>query len=258
MAFLPSLQESIGSVTGGVLFFQIKHIQNKSSAEKADANLSIMLHDSLGFGHSWDNNFVLGYSPLLKSGTWETASSSSVNLCEPLSYNLSAASETWKTGSSFVLTSRSPSEKEQREIGTLTIWQSQSKACEIFQSLVLDLQDLLVTGQIWEKRNVLRLEQLYVFRKPTETLQFLEVYPFLIPLLREAYTNIRKHFPTSAAFLEVVADPEAFEEEQLVIFIATDSAPDQATECLDRLDDEWWLDALEYAQGKLCITLEFQ
>ncbi len=102
------------------------------------------------------------------------------------------------------------------------------------------------------------LDQLYDFRKPTDVSHFLEVNPFLVPLLREAYTHIRKYFLSSKLFLEVVADPEAIDEEQLVVFIVANHDPDNASEALNRLDEEWWLGAMERAQDKLCITLEFQ
>ena len=96
------------------------------------------------------------------------------------------------------------------------------------------------------------------YRKPTEVSRFLEVNPFLIPLLKEAFTLIRKYFPSSKLILEAVADPEAIDEEQLVVFIAANHDPDEASEALHRLDEDWWLDAMERAQDKLCITLEFQ
>jgi len=102
------------------------------------------------------------------------------------------------------------------------------------------------------------LERLYVFRQPKEVSQFLIKYPFLISLVQEAYGSIRKHFPNSKLLLEVIADSEAIGEEQLVIFIETDLELDIASKNLDSFDDEWWLDALEKAQGMLCITLEFQ
>jgi hypothetical protein len=102
------------------------------------------------------------------------------------------------------------------------------------------------------------LEQLYDFRKPTEVTHFLEVNPFLVPLLREAYTHIRKYFLSSKHFLEVVTDPEAIDEEQLVVFIAVNHDPEEASEALNQLDEHWWLDAVERARDKLCITLEFQ
>lgn len=64
--------------------------------------------------------------------------------------------------------------------------------------------------------------------------------------------------PHSPLFLEVFTDSEAVNESQLVIFIATNLTPDKAVERLDQLDEDWWLDALEQSQGKLCINLEFR
>ena len=102
------------------------------------------------------------------------------------------------------------------------------------------------------------LERLYTFRKREEVLWFLESYPFLVSLLLEAYDNIGSYFPYTQIFLEVVTDPEASDDYQLVIFIATNFAPDEALGRLERLDEDWWLDALDQAQGKLCINVEFR
>ncbi len=103
------------------------------------------------------------------------------------------------------------------------------------------------------------LQQWYVFRgERTEILQFLERYPFLVPLLVEAYYCIEKFFPQSLVFLTVVTDPEEFGADQLVAFISTDLDPDEAVNALSAFDKKWWLNSLKQAQGKLCITLEFR
>src|SRR5438128_406632 len=62
------------------------------------------------------------------------------------------------------------------------------------------------------------LERLYVFRKRLEILRFLEQYSFLVPILVESWSTIRNYFTHPRLFLEVVVDPEAVDEEQLVIF----------------------------------------
>ncbi len=102
------------------------------------------------------------------------------------------------------------------------------------------------------------LERLYSFRRRAEVLGFLEKYPFLAPLLLEAYDRIRTYFPDSLIFLEVVADPEANGDYQLVASVAVDLDPDEALENLEQFDEDWWLDALDRAQGMLCIDVEFQ
>jgi len=102
------------------------------------------------------------------------------------------------------------------------------------------------------------LERLYTFRKRAEVIWYLERFPFLVPLLLEAYDTIADYFPGSPVFLDFVADPEATEDDQLVAFIATDFSPDEALDRLDQFDDGWWLAALERAEGKLCIHVELR
>ncbi len=111
--------------------------------------------------------------------------------------------------------------------------------------------------RIWD-REVQMLEQLYVFRKRMEVLRFLDVHPFLVPLLLEAYAKIGKYFePYHQVFLEVISDPEATNDRQLFAFIGTRLSPDEALDSLECFDEEWWLDSLDEAQGKLCIDVEF-
>lgn len=101
------------------------------------------------------------------------------------------------------------------------------------------------------------LERMYLFREPAKVTEFLESYPFLISLLLEAYDTIRNYFPDAQVFLEVIADQEAVNYKELVIFIATDLKPDEALDRLDQFDENWWLDASDRARGKLSIHVEF-
>jgi len=100
------------------------------------------------------------------------------------------------------------------------------------------------------------LERLYTFRKRAEVLWFLGKYPVLVPLLLEAHDKIGDHFSHPQLFLEVVTDPEVNDDHQLVVFIATNSRPDEALRRLGRFDEDWWLDASHGAQGNLCIHVE--
>jgi len=102
------------------------------------------------------------------------------------------------------------------------------------------------------------LEQLYTLRRHAEVLRFLERRPFLIPLLLEAYSNIANYFgPYPQVFLEVVTDPEAPDDQELVAFIRTNLPPDEVLDRLERFDEDWWLEASHKAQGNLCIHVEF-
>jgi len=102
------------------------------------------------------------------------------------------------------------------------------------------------------------LEHLYDFRNQSEVIRFAVDNSFLLQTLHEAYKQIRNYFGESVqAVLEVVADPEFFEDQELVIFIRTDFSPDEAFEKLEQIDDEWWLDVPADVRKKLCIDVEF-
>jgi hypothetical protein len=102
------------------------------------------------------------------------------------------------------------------------------------------------------------IENLYIFREANEVRSFLKENPFLIPLLQEARMHIKRYFPDSDVVLEVVTDPEIMGEKDLVAFIVVELTADEACDILDRLDEEWWLDASDRAQDLLCITLEYK
>ncbi len=57
--------------------------------------------------------------------------------------------------------------------------------------------------------------------------------------------------------LEVIIDSEAVDDRELFAFIRTSLPSDEVLTKLDRLDHEWWLDAMDRAKGKLCIHVEF-
>lgn len=115
------------------------------------------------------------------------------------------------------------------------------------------------TSSIYPALDLGALEQLYIFRRRSELIEFLVDNSFLLPLLQEAYEQIRNYFGKSAqAVLEVVTDPEVAEEQELVLFVRITLSPEEAFERLKQLDEGWWLDASVNAQGRLCIHVEFE
>src|SRR5579859_7803164 len=98
---------------------------------------------------------------------------------------------------------------------------------------------------------------LYIFRETNVVISFLEENPFLMPLLQEAYTQTKEYFPDSDLALEVINSSEAIGEEQLFVFIVVKGNAEEASQEIDHLDQEWWLDNMKRAQDKLCIALEF-
>ena len=102
------------------------------------------------------------------------------------------------------------------------------------------------------------LEKLYTYRRSDEVKGYIKAYPFLAPLLVEAHDKIQEYFgPQSEVVLEVVTDPEADDERELFAFIQTNLTPEEVVNKLNRLDQEWWLDASVRSEGKLCIHTEF-
>ncbi len=101
------------------------------------------------------------------------------------------------------------------------------------------------------------IERLYTLRDRAEVIRFLQENPFLVSVVREAYDPIQKHFVGANVFLELSADPEA-DHEELLISIATDLDVGKARANLKLFDHDWWLHALDRAQGKVCIDVEFR
>jgi hypothetical protein len=101
------------------------------------------------------------------------------------------------------------------------------------------------------------LEQLYTFRDGATVRAFLARYPFLISLLLEASLKISSFFPEREASLQIITDPEAAADEQLMVIIIETSSPEEVYDRLERLDSEWWIGAVDRAKGRLCINVEF-
>ncbi len=152
-----------------------------------------------------------------------------------------------------------------RELKAFLGWSSQTAGVqgvtELVRSWMLS-SDLTISVPRTDVQYLDRLHVLqrwYFFRgERVDILRFLERYPFLVSLLIEAYYSIVEFFPHSPVYLAITTDPEEFGRDQLTVFIATDLGPDEAVEVLSRFDKKWWLNSLKRAQGKLCITLEFQ
>lgn len=126
----------------------------------------------------------------------------------------------------------------------------------------------LTLGRLWKRRgaSTLRasltemqvLESLYMFGVQSEVQRYLESAPFLVPLLLDTYFVIRRYFPYSPMFLELVTDPEVIGDTELVIAIAPRCSPDEAVNRYLQLIETWWVDAMERVDGKLSIFLKYR
>lgn len=101
------------------------------------------------------------------------------------------------------------------------------------------------------------LERLYPFRDLSRVRTFLSKHGFLVSLLDTAYDITARYFTPVSLALEVIADPDSADDQQLVLFVALQSTPAEAFAKLQRFDDEWWRNAMDEARGRLCISLEF-
>jgi hypothetical protein len=98
----------------------------------------------------------------------------------------------------------------------------------------------------------------YILKDYRGVSEFLETYPFLVPLLTEVFIKIQHYFePYPQVFLDVIKEPEFPNDVRLAVFIRTNLSPEDALKKLDRLDQDWWLEAMIEAHGKLYIHLEF-
>ncbi len=87
--------------------------------------------------------------------------------------------------------------------------------------------------------------------------QFLQENAFLNDLLVEIRDWVSKVFGAATSVrLDLLDDPEFRGEPQLYVVILTPLAAEAALALQARLDDEWWLDNLERARGKLNIYTE--
>ena len=100
------------------------------------------------------------------------------------------------------------------------------------------------------------LEQFDV-RNEDKVHQYLRQYPFLLSLIHEAQAQIARLFdPERKAALEVSTDPSDGSS-QLYLVIPTRLKAEEAYARLERLDEEWWLEASERAQFHLNVIPEF-
>lgn len=98
----------------------------------------------------------------------------------------------------------------------------------------------------------------YVFKRPAPVEDFLLEHPFLIGMILEAREQIRRYFSTDYTLvLQPFYDPDAPQNRQLILLIQTPRAFEEVRPLLDQLNEGWWFDAIERAQGSLDIMTEY-
>lgn len=108
------------------------------------------------------------------------------------------------------------------------------------------------------KRNILpTLGSNYILSKEDndEFQEYIETYPFLLLLLKEAHDKIGEYFPESS--LTITFYTYLDNNRKMALNINTSLEVKEATEIEKRFDYEWWLRKLPEAQGKLLIIVNY-
>jgi tetratricopeptide (TPR) repeat protein len=102
------------------------------------------------------------------------------------------------------------------------------------------------------------LRSLYHLEEPDLITEFVQQNSFLIELLVEAPRRINSVFGEETKLaLQLSQDPEDVDSRELFINILTTLSAQEAFPLLERLDEEWWLDISDRADGKLNIRLRY-
>lgn len=91
-----------------------------------------------------------------------------------------------------------------------------------------------------------------------EVSAYLREHPIVAAVLPELRERARGYFgPGARVVLRVVPDPEAENSRELFAVIETSLPREQARAALRRLDEDWWLDALDRVGFGLTLDVEY-
>ncbi len=120
------------------------------------------------------------------------------------------------------------------------------------------LTNLLTDVPTYCQRMMAVLDNYYRIRGRSAVLQFVTDHPELIVVLLEAAPALARYFgPTQRATLQLVLDPEAEGEQELVAHVRTTLPVAEALERLDKLDQGWLLDRVGSVSGLFNVNLVF-
>lgn len=98
-----------------------------------------------------------------------------------------------------------------------------------------------------ETETIDTLKDLYTFNQPARVTDFLITRDDLVKILVESYRQIKKIF--SNQFLDILLEYSSDPEEEfdgLLAVVRTKLSPSESLELLDKFDDEWFLDSVDY------------
>lgn len=119
-------------------------------------------------------------------------------------------------------------------------------------------ESLAASSEATKEIEIERLAKDYQFKDYAAVRSFLNSHSDLLLLLRAAHHKIKTLFGYDTEIaLEVFTDPDSDDSHKLFALIYTALPVDEALAQLDRLDQEWWLDAATRANGLLNLDVEY-
>jgi hypothetical protein len=104
---------------------------------------------------------------------------------------------------------------------------------------------------------IVALDRVYLIRRREAVCAFLAKNRFLLPLLNQAPHEIRKHFGENAKLgLRMSFDLE--NPDKLFIQILPSLPVDDAFSLFEAVNADWWLDAMDEADWKLNLIVEYE
>ena len=121
---------------------------------------------------------------------------------------------------------------------------------------VAELIDREIHRKTLEQINVLARE--YEIRNPSEVAEFLSENTFLLDLLEEIPSKLKKFFGSKAKFaLELLTEPDFPSSREIFVLVLTAEKAEQARNKMNKFDEKWWLKHLDRARCKLNVSLEY-
>lgn len=125
-----------------------------------------------------------------------------------------------------------------------------------YQSVAASSGNVSLTGVPQQEILLGQLDELYQFRNHDEVKDYLRRHDYVVNVLVEAPEQIKSRFGRDTQIaLEVITDPEDGDV-KLFAFVLTPPPVERALDLRDQLDEEWWLEASERAQGQLILDVE--
>jgi hypothetical protein len=102
-----------------------------------------------------------------------------------------------------------------------------------------------------------QLDRLYRFRNREEVINFIQENPSLFQLLRDVYHKAQHYFGAGVEIvLDVFTDHEVPTHRELIALVQTTLPISEALTHLDRLYQEWWVEASAAVPLKMSIDVE--